>query len=322
VLNEENLENEKRIVAEELRLVMENNPFSRVGVAALKTVLDGHPYAHTPGGTRENVAAATLEQSRSFYDRYYRPRNAHLVIVGPVDGPATRDVVERLFTPLPAGGESAAEIVPLIDWPLPRDPVVLKEDLPPAEIAIVAYPLPPLRSGDRWPLAVMQQLLGGGGVDLFEEELVSRRQKAVFAQTAWLEMRQGGALAFITASVPYRRRSTAFRLVDESLRAVADGDWLAPEKVEAAKRTLIRREMERVYHVDRRAEAIGRAWWWMGDETLAFDAPQRIERVSPEQVRTVFERYVLAAGPARVYLRPERVPLHVRLFGWLYPLVD
>ena len=28
------------------------------------------------------------------------------------------------------------------------------------------------------------------------------------------------------------------------------------------------------------------------------------------------------AEPVRVYLKPERVPLHIRMFGWLYPLVD
>ena len=72
----------------------------------------------------------------------------------------------------------------------------------------------------------------------------------------------------------------------------------------------------------RRRPWIGRARWWLDDEALAFDAARGIERVTLEQVARAFERYVTDATPIRVYIRPERVPLWIRLFGWLYPLVS
>ena len=88
-LDEQALENEKRIVTEELRATIENDPETRMLNTALKRLCGDHPYAISPVGTKEDIAAATLEQARAFYARYYRPRNAHLVIVGPVDGAAT-----------------------------------------------------------------------------------------------------------------------------------------------------------------------------------------------------------------------------------------
>src|SRR6185295_7396411 len=54
------LANEQRIVTEELRISTENDPFARALVAALKAILGKHPYALTPAGTKEDIAAATL----------------------------------------------------------------------------------------------------------------------------------------------------------------------------------------------------------------------------------------------------------------------
>jgi hypothetical protein len=34
----------------------------------------------------------------------------------------------------------------------------------------------------------------------------------------------------------------------------------------------------------------------------------------------VFDRYVARVSPIRVYVRPEKVPLLLKLFGWLLPL--
>ena len=99
-LTDENLANEKRIVTEELRLSTENDPMSRLFTEALKRIFGEHPYSLSPVGTKEDIAAATLEHARDFYERYYRPRNAHLVVVGPVDAPAVLARIREVFGPL------------------------------------------------------------------------------------------------------------------------------------------------------------------------------------------------------------------------------
>ena len=72
-LTEEALDNEKKIVTEELRLRLENNPERRALVAGMSAGLSGHPYATLPAGTREDIARANLDQCRRFYARYYGP---------------------------------------------------------------------------------------------------------------------------------------------------------------------------------------------------------------------------------------------------------
>ena len=83
-LDEAGLENEKKIVIEELRLRTENDPMSRLLVAAQRALLGDHPYALDASGSKEDVARASLASCRAFYDAHYRPNHAHLVVVGPV----------------------------------------------------------------------------------------------------------------------------------------------------------------------------------------------------------------------------------------------
>jgi predicted Zn-dependent peptidase len=320
VLDEENLDNEKRIVSEELRASTENDPFSRVAIAALKAVFGEHPYAYTPLGTKEDIAAATLDQCREFYESYYRPRNAHLVIVGPVDAQEKMAEVRELFGSLPAEGLTPPDVPSLIEWDFPEE-VMLEEDLPPAKIAIMGFPLPPPTSDEHWAIAVMQQLLGGGAVDQFDESLVIRRRKAVYASTDWMTTRRGSALMFSAAFLPYRTKPKAFRLMEETLDEMVALEWLTEESLASAKRTMIRREMNMVYYAASRADSIARAQWWLGEERLAFDAARRIEAVTREEVEQVFRKYVMEGRSIRVFMRPEKIPVLVRLFGWLYPLI-
>ncbi|MCP3979819.1 MAG: insulinase family protein [bacterium] len=321
IQDDENLDNEKRIVTEELRMRTENDPLMRALVAAQSSLLGEHPYAYDAAGSKEDVAAATLDGCRTFYDRYYRPSNAHLVVVGPVDPEETLRVAREAFGDIADGGETAREVPALLDWSFPPETVV-REDLPPVETALAGFVLPPPSHADHWALTVMQQLLHGGEVDVFEREIVGRRGKAVVAGTQTLQFRSGGAVAFFSASLPYRRKKTAFRHIGRVLDELARLEWLTDERLAAAKKSLLLREYDAAYFVERRADAIGRAEWWQGSAELALDRVARLQEVSRDDVERVFARYLRESEPIRLYLRPQRVPWYIHAFGWLYPLVS
>jgi zinc protease len=318
-LTEENLANEKRIVTEELRVSTENDPWSRLFIEAFKRLLGEHPYALTPVGTKEDIAAATLDHARDFYRRHYRPRNAHVIVVGPVDAAATLEEIRTVFGSLPADGVTPPDVPELLDWPFPEH-LELQEDLPPVEIAVVGFPLPAPGHTDSAALDVLQEVLERSAIDPFEDELVRKRHRAIEAGTEIYTARRGGVIAFYAASLPYRRQATAFRHVDEAREILGRFEWLDEPRLAAAKRRLVQRQQQRSYYAASLADAVGRAAWWEGNETRVFDETRRLAAVTLEDVRSAYRRYVLDARPVRLYVSPEHVPLYVHLFGWLYPL--
>ena len=319
-ISEENLANEKRIVTEELRTSLENDPINRLTSQALGRIFGDHPYSLTPLGTKEDIAAATLDYTRGFYARWYRPDNAHLVVVGPVDAQATLARIRAEFGALPAGGERPADVPAVSDWSFPER-IALKEDIPPVEVAALGFPLPPPSHPDAPALRVAMQLLAGGGVDPFEDEMVRVRKQALAAGTQMLSVRRGGLLAFYAANLPYRRETTAFQHLEEVRAQLAQFGWLDADRLDAAKRALRVADLRRSYSAEQMASAIGRAAWWEGDETRAFDAAARVEAVTEEDVRRVLRTWVFEARPVQFYVQPEKVPLMVSMFGWLYPVL-
>lgn len=83
-IDTEKLTGEKRVVISELQ-GYENSPSYRLDRAVKRAAFPNTPYGLTVGGTKADVEKFTVEQVRSYYDSYYAPNNATLVVVGDFD---------------------------------------------------------------------------------------------------------------------------------------------------------------------------------------------------------------------------------------------
>lgn len=107
-LTQDKLDNQRDVVKNERRQRYEIAPYGMdfwyLGEALFPA---GHPYHHTPIGSHEDLSAASLDDVRSFFERYYVPRNAALVIAGDFDRARVKSLVQKYFGDI-AGGERAA----------------------------------------------------------------------------------------------------------------------------------------------------------------------------------------------------------------------
>ncbi|HJQ99700.1 MAG TPA: hypothetical protein VJ826_15405, partial [Candidatus Polarisedimenticolaceae bacterium] len=65
---------------------------------------------------------------------------------------------------------------------------------------------------------------------------------------------------------------------------------------------------------------VGEARWHRGDAASALTWSDRLDAVTREEVAVAWKRYIVTGRRIRVYVKPERVPVLIRMFGWLYPL--
>ena len=65
---------------------------------------DGHPYAHTAGGTVEDLQSLDVNEVAEFGERFYGPDNAVLIINGAVEASVARRIIEKHFAEIPAVG--------------------------------------------------------------------------------------------------------------------------------------------------------------------------------------------------------------------------
>lgn len=80
------LETQQNVIAEEMKQVIDNQPYAKWRRAQATTAwTTDQPYSWEIIGSEEDVRGATLDDVRDFFERFYRPDNATLVIAGDVD---------------------------------------------------------------------------------------------------------------------------------------------------------------------------------------------------------------------------------------------
>ncbi|MBW8369208.1 MAG: insulinase family protein [Arenimonas sp.] len=101
------LAKEKQVVKNEKRQSVDNVPYGHVyGVILENLYPKGHPYSWPVIGSLADLDAATLEDVRGFYRRWYTPNNSTLVIAGDFDPVQTRAWVQRYFGEIARGPEA------------------------------------------------------------------------------------------------------------------------------------------------------------------------------------------------------------------------
>lgn len=195
----------------------------------LAAMFAGTPYAHDALGTRASFDQTTGAMLEKFYDTWYVPNNAILVIAGDVDAGKVIDQVKSLFgdierRPVPERPEVNLS-------PLESKSIEMQSDLP-YGLAFVAYRLPGYSSKDYAAAQVLTDVLGSRRGDLY----------ALVPQGKALDTGFEGnflprsALAFAVAALP--QGTDPSTLIPTMKRIIAGyrENGVPAELVEAAKR--------------------------------------------------------------------------------------
>ena len=90
--------NQQEVVQNEKRQRVDNNPYGHTSWVIDKNLFpDGHPYSWQVIGELEDLQNATVEDVKEFYDKFYGPNNATLVIAGDFEEGKAKELVEKYF---------------------------------------------------------------------------------------------------------------------------------------------------------------------------------------------------------------------------------
>jgi zinc protease len=190
VLSDEDVETERNVVLEERNSRTENNPgalFSEQRMAALYL---NHPYGVPIIGWKHEIEQLNREDAFAFYQRYYAPNNAILVVAGDVDPDAVYELAKEYYGVLePTEGLTARN--------RPTEPPQLSprrleySDVRVAQPYIIRTYLAPERNpGDQKTaaaLAVLAQLLGGSGLTSVMGQKLQLEQKTALHVSAFYD---------------------------------------------------------------------------------------------------------------------------------------
>ena len=179
-IDKDTFQNERDVVKEERRMSVDNQPYGRLNEIIYDQAFSVHPYKHATIGSMVDLEAASVDDVRDFYDTFYVPANATLVLVGDFDSTQALQLVSQYVGRVPKS-----------DRPVPRDipqePPQTKEKRAtltqpwPLPAVVVAYHVTRDGNPDSYPLHIAAKVLSDGQTSRIYQKLVYEKQMAVAA---------------------------------------------------------------------------------------------------------------------------------------------
>ena len=317
-INAENFANQRDAVKEELRLRVDNAPYANASLANFAALADASScfaYAHPAIGSIADLNAATLEEVKAFFDAYYTPNTATLVVAGDFDSAATRKLIEQYFSSIPRGPEpvpvqcaqrfNTGAIRKKVDDPFATLPA-----------AFHAYRIPPIQHADYPALVILGEIMGGGANSRLRRTLVRESKIAVAAgnslntgisgSTNRPAPRAGfGVVTFIAIGSPsVSADSLGAQLETQVARLAREG--VSVEELESAKTSykaaFIQNRQQPIYI----AEDLQMAKLFLGGPSAVNTDLNRYMQVSREDIKRVAAKYLSADNAALLAVSPGK----------------
>jgi zinc protease len=158
---------------------VDNQPYGSIEEDLRGVAFTVHGYHHTPIGSIADLEKASLEDVRAFFNTYYKPNNATLVIVGDFNSDQALAWTTKYFEGIPA----SAGPIPRPNAPEPPQTALREVSKSytntPLPAVVIGYKIPARYSPDAYPLDLASNILAGGESSRLYQALVYKDQIAV-----------------------------------------------------------------------------------------------------------------------------------------------
>lgn len=305
----EELKKELEVVTEERRMRTEDNPQAKVGEYFSAAAYTNSPYKHPVIGWPADIAAYQVEDLQAWYQRWYAPNNATLVVVGDVKTDNVFALAEKYFAAL-----QPSKIEPL--KPQSEMPQVGARRITvkaPAKLPYLTmgYKAPSLTTAEQewevYALEVLAGIMDGGNSARLSSRLVRGKQLAVSAGAGYSLMTRLPSL-FELEGIPAEGKKLAD--LEAALKnEIADlqKNLVGSEELQRIKAQVL---AEQIYQRDSNFyqamqlgmfETIGLGWQKVDEYAV------KLNQVTAEQVRDVAKKYLIDDHLTVAYLEPQPI---------------
>lgn len=192
------LDLQREVVKNERRQNTENTPYGKAYEAIYGLLFPkGHPYSTSVIGSHEDLTAATVEDVQGFFNTFYVPNNASLVVAGDFDPKVIKPQIEKLFGSLPRKDDVPRKIVQPFKF---EGRTLTMVDEVAQSKSIFAWHSPAYASEGNLELRLAADVLGGGAASRLYRTVVLEKGLATDV-TASQDNELHGSVMYIEATL-------------------------------------------------------------------------------------------------------------------------
>jgi len=310
-VSEENLDNQKKVVSEEVRVNVLNQPYAAFEWLDLwMNANQNWPNAHNFYGDLTELEAATIGDVRDFFKKYYAPNNAVLVVVGDVDPAEVSGWATKYFADIPKAATPAAPDV--TEPPQTKEKRLSQNDkLANLPALAIGWHLPAQTSSDFPAMVLLNTILQGDESSRLYQRLVKEKEISL-DWTAAINLYLGNEFDYngpmlLTARTTYKPGHTVDEILKEVDAVVSD----VQARGVTAKELADAKVRFRSAYYDQLESSFGKAnllaafALFRGDPALINTALQPFESVTPAQAQAVAKKYLVSSNRTVIDRVPE-----------------
>ncbi len=305
-LNSADFNKEIKVVREERRWRTDNNPLGKMVEQFLSQAYVALPYHNPTVGWPADLHNITVEDLRAWYQRWYAPNNAFVVVVGDVKANDVFSLAQKYFGPLKSMTLPAAKPQLELDNPgARRIQLSIPAQVP---MLMIGYNVPTIISDknslDPYALDVLSNILAGGDSARLQQNLV-RHQTLASSIDINYELYKRFSSLFVIEAVPQKGVNLA--ALEKAIRTqikVLQQKPVSTAELEKVKRNVIANNVYQQDSIKSLAETVGTLTAVGSDWHEIDHYVEEVQKVTPQDVQRVAQRYLIPSQETVGVLTP------------------
>ncbi len=295
---------QKGVVTEEMKQTRDNQPYGRLLTETLKRAFTVHPYRWDVLGADPHIRNATDQEFVDFYNTFYVPNNAVLIVAGDFQKEDARKLVNRYFAGIPKGKRKIPR--PAMNEPRRtvevRDTVFDNIQLP---LVLHAYHTPAMGTKDFYAMDMLNTLLSQGQSSRLYRALVDEQRIALHAAAIPLPLEHPGlSLVFALPNLGIEPSELEKRMIDEIKRV--RNELITEEELQKLKNQYESRMINQLTTVAGRANRLADLHTYYRNAGLINTYLDRYMAVTREDIKRVANEYLGDDNRVVLYFLPKQ----------------
>jgi zinc protease len=287
----------------------ENMPGLLLYQRLVAVAFDWHNYGKLTIGNRTDIERVPIDRLKAFYKKYYQTDNAMLIVAGKFDEAKALELVDKYFAPIPKPTRKLEQTY-TEEPPQDGERSVMLRRVGDLGLVGAVYHIPAGAHPDLAPLDILTEVLGNAPSGrLYKSVVETKKATSISADASSYhdpgvfeliaEVRQGDSL-------------------EDALSAVLEGaenvgkTKILPDEVERARLKILKLREQTAANTAKLAVELSN-WASQGDWKLYFLYRDRIEKVTPEDVARVAEKYLIRSNRTSGMFIPTKDPNRVTI---------
>ncbi|QQF51592.1 insulinase family protein [Campylobacter fetus subsp. venerealis] len=290
---------ERDVVLEERRWRTDNDPIGFLYFRLFNNAFIYHPYHWTPIGFFTDIQNWSIDDIKAFWQKYYQPKNAFLMITGDIDEQTAFDISKKHFEHI-----KNCKDIPNFYFKEPeqngKKEVVLRKQSD-VEMVAIAYKIPPFNHEDQVGLSAISDYLSSGKSSILQKKLIDELNLVNQIYAYPMDCVDDGLFIFIAICNPDIKAKQVQKELLNLIKQIKQ-DLVEDEELIKIKNSL---KSDFIYSLDSASKLANLYGSYIarGDITPLYDLQNKTESITSSDIQKIAKKYFVSKNSTTIILK-------------------